>query len=129
MVNDRTMRQILWAAAIYMLGGALMFAFPGSPLGKFAAMPADVPLIYRVFTALFILAFAGMYAWLAMQPAMVKPMVWLGAIGKAAAFLAVLALWLAGQATPSVVFIFSGDPVFAALFVWWLLGAGNTNKP
>lgn len=120
MITDRIMRQVLWAAALYTLGGALMFAFPQTPVGRFAGMPTDAPEIYRYFAALFILLFAGMYAWLAMQPSIVRPMVWLGAIGKVLAFLCVFSLWVFGRALFSGVAVFGGDLFFAVLFVMWL---------
>ncbi len=120
MITDRIMRQILWAAALYTWGGAMMFAIPGTPVGRFVELPANAPDIYRIFAALFTLIFAGMYAWLAMQPAIAKPMVWLGAISKALGFLSVFALWLFGHAAFPGVVLFSGDLIFAVLFVMWL---------
>lgn len=116
----RFIRRLLWIAAVFNLGGALMFAFPAGPIGQLAGLPADVPLIYRALLTLFVLLFGGTYAWLAAQAQINRPLLALGAIGKFSAFLCVLALWLAGESRLVSVAVISGDLVFAGLFARWL---------
>ena len=94
MSREHVLRPALWTAAFFNLAGAYPFAFPASSLGQFAGLPADVPVVYRAMTALFVLLFGGAYAWLAMQPTINRPFVAFGAIGKAAAFMTVVVLWL-----------------------------------
>jgi len=74
----------------------------------------------------FVLLIAGCYAWLAAQPEPHRPMVVLGAIGKGAVVVVVLALWLAAEASLTSVAAVGGDAVFAALFAWWLTGSKST---
>ncbi len=90
-------------------------------MGQFAGLPADVPVIYRAMTALFVLLFGGAYAWLAMQPTINRPFVAFGAIGKAAAFMTVVVLWLTGAVPGSGVLAMLGDILLALLFAWCLL--------
>jgi hypothetical protein len=122
MNREALLRRVLWAAALFNLGGAGMFGFPASPVGALAGLPAAVPLPYRAFTALFVLLFGGSYAWLAAHRPLLRPMVAFGAIGKASAFALMLALWLCGAASPGGVAIFGGDLLLAALFAWCLAG-------
>lgn len=120
MSPESLLRGALWTAALANVGGATLFAFPASGLGPLVALPVDVPVIYRAFTALFVLLFAGAYAFLASQPAINRPFVAFGAIGKTAAFLAMLVLWVSGHATAPAVVLFSADLALAAVFLWSL---------
>jgi len=121
-MTDDMMRRTLWASAIFNLGGAVMFAFPAS-VGRLAALPVPVPTVYSVLLALFVTLFGGAYAWLASQARIDRPMVAFSAIGKASAFAATAACWLAGEAPGLAVLAITGDLVFAAVFTWWLLSA------
>jgi hypothetical protein len=114
------MRAALWATAVYNLGGAILFAFPGSALGQLAGLPASAPISYRALLATFALLFGGMYAWLACQPVIHRPMVAFSAIGKAAVFGVVIALCVSGEAPWRTVLGALGDAGFAAYFAYWL---------
>ena len=83
------------------------------------ALPG-APLVYRLLCAVFIALFGGSYAWLALQPAICRPMLAFGAIGKTAAFVIFTSLWLAGQASFLLMLGGIGDLAFAALFFTWL---------
>lgn len=117
---ERLLRRALMLSAPFNVGGAALFAFPASPPSQLVGMPADVPVIYRAFVALFILLFGASYAWLSVQPAINRPFVAFGAIGKTCAFLCVLVLLVLGQATVLSLLAISGDLVFAAVFFWCL---------
>jgi hypothetical protein len=117
---DVVVRRALWATAVFNLLGALMFAFPASLPGRLTGLPADVPVIYRAMVALFIVLFAGMYAWLARAAVIDRPMVAFAAIGKASAFGMVALLWRVGLAAGMGVVALSGDLAFATVFAWWL---------
>jgi hypothetical protein len=122
MTRDDLMRRVLWTSVVFNLGGALLFLFPAS-LGRLAGLPAPVPFAYSALLALFIVLFAGSYAWLALQPRFDRPLVAFAAIGKASAFAVVLACWVAGAVEGRAVLAITGDLVLAAIFAWWLLGA------
>ena len=121
MSREHVLRPALWTAAFFNLAGAVPFAFPGSSMGQLAGLPSDAPVVYRAMTALFVLLFAGAYAWLALQPAINRPFVAFGAIGKAAAFVTVVALWLRGAVPAGGVLAMIGDIVLALVFAWCLL--------
>jgi hypothetical protein len=120
MNRERILRPALWTAAFFNLVGTFLFAFPAYRLGQFAGLPTDAPAIYRALTALFVLLFGCAYAWLAMQPTINRPFVAFGAIGKAAAFLIVVLLWLRGAAPMTSVSAILGDLLLAAVFLWCL---------
>lgn len=121
MSREHVLRPALWTAAFFNFAGAVPFAFPASTLGQFAGLPADAPIVYRAMTALFVLLFAGAYAWLALQPVINRPFVAFGAIGKAAAFVTVVVLWTRGVVPASGVLAMVGDMVLALVFGWCLL--------
>lgn len=114
------MRAALRATAVYNLGGAFLFAFPGSAIGQLAGLPASAPVSYCALLATFALLFGGMYAWLAHQPVIHRPMVAFSAIGKAAVFAVVIALCVSGEAPWRAVLGALGDAAFAAYFAHWL---------
>lgn len=118
--EDRLMRRLLWASVPLNAAAALAFAFPAS-LGRIADLPVSVPPVYGGLVAFFVALFGGAYAWLALQPAIDRPLVALAAIGKAGVFVLVLALWLAGAASGRFVLLMTADLVLAALFARWLL--------
>ena len=122
MNRELLLRRILRIAALFNVAGAYMFAFPASPIAALAGLPAAVPVVYRVFTAAFVLLFGGSYAWLAGHKPIIQPFVAFGAIGKASAFALMLVLWLCGEASLGGVVIISGDLLLAALFAWCLAG-------
>jgi len=104
----------------YNLGAAVLFAFPDSPLGQFAGLPAPVPVLDRVILALFVALFAGAYVWLARQKIIDRPLVGFAAIGKAAVFVTLILLWLLGDASWRGVVSAIGDAVLAGIFFSWL---------
>jgi hypothetical protein len=120
--RDRVMRRALWFSVVYNFGGAALYAFPSSALGRIAGLPSSVPPIYATLVALFVALFAVAYAWLAMQPEIDRPLVAFAAIGKAGAFTSFLILWLLGQYPGRGVLAGSGDLILAAIFACWLLG-------
>jgi hypothetical protein len=112
-------RRVLWASAVFNLGGALAFGFPAT-VGQLMGLPAEVSTLYRALMALFVLLFGGSYAWLALQAQIVRPMVAFAAIGKASVFVLITLFWLCGEMPLRGVLAASGDLAFAALFFHWL---------
>jgi hypothetical protein len=129
MMGKDKLRYVLWVSVAFNLGGALLFAFPSSPLGQFAGLPVPVPAVYNMLIAFFVLLFAGAYAWLACQPAIDRPLVALSAIGKAGAFMVICIFWLLGEIPGRGVMTASGDLIFAGIFTWWLLSTSSEGRP
>jgi len=126
MSPDVVVRRALWATAVFNVFGALLFAFPASLPGRIAGLPPDVPLVYRAMVAVFVLLFGGSYAWLARAPRIDRPLLALGAIGKASAFFTIALLWMAGAAPFRSVAAIFGDLAFAALFAWYLMSEARS---
>lgn len=121
MDKDEFMRRVLWLSVPFNLVGALLFAFPSSPVSRFAGFPAPVPALYSTLLAFFILLFGGTYAWLALQPTIDRPLVAFCAIGKAGFFALMVVFWWLGQVPGQAVLGAGGDLAFAGIFAWWLL--------
>jgi hypothetical protein len=122
MGRETWLRRMLWLAALVNLAGAALFAFPASPPAQLAGFPAQVPAAYRAFCAGFVLLFGGSYAWLAGHRPLVRPMVVVGAVGKAGAFFLMAALWLGGAMPLRSVALLGADLGLAAGFSWGLAG-------
>ena len=122
MNRQMVLRRALMVSAGFNLLAAFLFAFPASFAGQLAGLPAEVPLVYRAMTALFVLLFGAAYAWLAGQDVVDRAFVIFGAIGKISAFVLVVLLWRLGAAGGIGALIASGDVVFAAVFLWCVGG-------
>jgi hypothetical protein len=120
--KDTFIRRVLWATAVFNLGGALLFAFPASVVGQLAGMPVPVPAPYTILLAFFVLLFGGAYAWLALQAVIDRPMVAFAAIGKAGAFAIFFVFWMVSEVPARGVMAATGDLIFSGLFLYWLLG-------
>jgi len=122
---DRTqlMRRVLRVTAVLNFGAALLFAFPGSSLGRLAGLPSPVPYLYAIFTAFMVALFGATYAWLSRQPSIDRPLIAFSAIGKSGFFVIACVCWRLGEVPPLTVVMASGDLLFAAIFASWLLSA------
>ena len=78
--------------------------------------------MYRFLLPLLIFAYGCAYAWLARQESISRPFIVFVAINKFCVFALVFILWLLHEASFRSVVALSGDLLFSALFVGWLLG-------
>lgn len=127
--KDAFIRRVLWTTAFANLGAGAMFAFPASAVGQLAGLPASVPPLYRATVGLFVLIFAGAYAWLARQAEIDRPMVGLAAIGKLSFALITFALWAAAAVPGRTALVAGADVVFAVLFLRWLMAPKGSADP
>lgn len=121
--KDKVMRAALWGSVPYNLGAAIVSTFPASTLAQLEGFPVPGHPIYGVLLAVFALLFGAAYAWLAMQPVIARPLVFLAAVGKLSVFLVVVVFWLSGAVSWHLVLASSGDFLFGVIFCWWLIGA------
>jgi hypothetical protein len=70
--------------------------------------------------ALVIAIFGGVYAWLARQDVVNRPLLLVGALGKVGFFALAAAYWTAGSLPAAAVSQGVPDLVLGALFLWWL---------
>ena len=117
----RFLRITLVIAALMTALGAWIFASPGSGLGQQYDLPAEVPVLYRALVSFILAVFAGMYAWMAAQATLIRPLLWIGVIGKGGAFITALALFASGQVSTGTVSMLVGDGVLSAIWAVWLI--------
>ena len=122
MDRNSVMRGTLWTTTALNLGVAMIVAFPSSTLGQLAGLPGSVPVLYRSLLACLIALFGFAYGWLACQSRIDRPLVVVGAAGKLGVVVIALACWLGGEVSGRIPLLAGGDLLFAAIFVWWLVG-------
>jgi hypothetical protein len=115
---DRVIRAALWSSvALNLLGVAV---FLPAALGRASALlPVPAPRFYAGQVGLTIALFCGVYGWLARQPAISRPLVVVGALGKLGFFLLFVAYWAAGDLPLAAVLQATPDLLLAAVFLWW----------
>jgi hypothetical protein len=119
-MTDAAIRWSLRLACPFNLIAAVVFALPSADVAQALALPEFVHPLYRWLVAWFVALFGLAYGWLAMQPAIDRPLLALGAVGKLGAFVLALALWWHGAVPGIVVMVASGDLAFAAYWLGWL---------
>ncbi len=118
MTRDRVIRTALWATvALNALG---VFVFAPLALGHLSPlMPIAVPRYFAAQIGVTIALFGGVYAWLAMQREINRPLVVVGGLGKLGFYTLTLVYALAGDLPMSMALNATPDLVFASLFLWW----------
>jgi hypothetical protein len=118
--RDRILRGALWATAGLNVLGAVIFGLPAlghaSPL-----LPMAVPPYFAAQIGFTIALFAGVYAWLALQPTFHRPLIVVGGLGKLGFFALTAAYALAGEVPVGMALNATPDLVFAGIFLWWAL--------
>lgn len=122
MQSDRFIRNVLWVSVGFNLLGAMAFLFPET-VGQLSALPLPVPRLFTWLLASMVLLFGGMYAWLAMQLEINRPLLTIGAICKGLVFCVFSVCWLLDDVPFLSVVGASGDLVLAGIFTWWLIGS------
>jgi hypothetical protein len=121
MQRDRIVRTALGASVPFNLGAAYLFARPDSAFAKGLGIPGPAPPLYCALVALFLVLFAGAYAWLCRSREIARPLVAFAAIGKSLAFFTFVFLWLLSLGPGGAAVASLGDAFLAGIFLWWLL--------
>ena len=106
--------------APFNLIAAFAFAFPASWIGRLIELPLETHLFYGLLCGGLVGMFGLAYLWLAGQPDLNKPVLFLGVCGKAMAVLIGGGLFLADSLSGLTAALLSGDLLFAALWFYWL---------
>jgi len=122
--RDRVLRGALWATAALNVLGTIVFALPA--LGRSSPLlPMAVPPYFAAQIGFTIALFAGVYAWLALQPTFHRPLIVVGGLGKRGFFTVTAAYVFAGEVPVGMALNATPDLVFAGIFLWWARGAGR----
>lgn len=123
MSRDRILRSALWATVALNVLGTIIFALPAigfpTPL-----LPVAVPPYFAAQIGFTIALFAGVYAWLALQPQFHRPLIVVGGLGKLGFFALTVTYAFAGEVPVGMALNATPDLVFACIFLWWARGAG-----
>ncbi len=118
MTRDRVVRGALWSSvALNALGVAIL-----APLvvGRPAPLwPIPAPPFYAAQLGYTIALFGIVYGWLAMQPTLHRPLIVVGAFGKAGFFLLTAAYAVGGDVPVAMALQATPDLVLASVFLWW----------
>jgi hypothetical protein len=123
MSRDRVLRGALWATVALNVLGTIVFSLAalGSPS---PLLPITVPPYFAAQIGFTIALFAGVYAWLALQPQFHRPLIVVGGLGKLGFFALTVAYAIAGEVPVAMALNATPDLVFACIFLWWAHAAG-----
>jgi hypothetical protein len=122
MSRDRLIRSALWASVVLNVIGLVVFVPPALGFAP-EMLPIPAPRFYIAQVAATIALFGGVFAWLALQPRIDRPLLVVGAIGKLGFFAVAVAYWMAGDLPASAVPQATPDLVLALIFLWWARGS------
>ncbi len=126
MTHDRVIRAALWSSVALNLLGVAVF-LPAAIGLSAALLPIPAPRFYAGQVGLTIALFCGVYAWLARQVVINRPLVVVGALGKLGFFLLFVAYCAVGDVPIGAVLQATPDLVLAIVFLWW--AAAERGKP
>ncbi|MDX1497884.1 MAG: hypothetical protein R3352_10035 [Salinisphaeraceae bacterium] len=120
MKPDKVIRAALWISVPFNAIAAYIAAVPSSWPGQLVGLPEVVPAPYPEILGFFIAAFGVVYAWLALQKTISRPLVGFAACAKIGVFMVAALLWVSGDASGRLALLSIGDFVLAVVFFWWL---------
>ena len=121
MSRDRVIRVALWSSVVLNVLGVAVF-LPAALGLPSSLLPVAAPRFYAGQVGITIALFAGVYAWLARQVAISRPLVVVGALGKLGFFLLFVAYWAAGDLPLGAVLQATPDLLLATVFLSWAFG-------
>jgi len=116
------MRRALFATAGMNAVGAMIFAPPAGALRALAGIPAGEQPLYLAMVSMFVLLFGVGYLWCALAGRADRLFIAIGAAGKLSFVALLLWFWMESAVPARAVLFGSGDALFGALFLAWLLG-------
>ena len=120
MTRNAVIRAALWVSVALNLLGVSVF-LPAALGRESTLLPIPGPPFYAAQVALVIGLFCGVYAWLARQPVINRPLLVVGALGKLGFFASTVVYWAVGDLPAAVVPQSSPDLVLAVVFLWWAI--------
>lgn len=120
MILQSIVRASLWITFPFNILAACIFAMASFMPAQLTGLPQPAHPLYALLCALFIALFGFMYAWLARQPTLNRPLLFFGAAGKSSVFLLAVCLWLSGDVAAQIVYVSTVDLALALLWFSWL---------
>ena len=128
MMNSQSLvRTTLWMSCVFNIGAAFVMAFPSSDISQMFELPPEVPILYALLLAFVVFLFGVIYGWLARQPRLDQPLLFVGAAGKLCFFVLTAAIWLLGEASGKFALLTTGDLAFGSIWMWWLCSRRATS--
>lgn len=128
--TDRIVRTALWASVVLNALGVLVF-LPLALGRPSPLLPLDVPPYFAAQVGFTIALFGVVYAWLARQHSLHRPLLLVGGAGKLGFFVLTLVYALVGALPSRMVASALPDLVFGTIFLWGAraLGRETPNTP
>lgn len=117
---DNWVGRSLWITLPFNFIAAYALSFPTSSISRFVELPAQPYNFYTVFSGAMVALFGLTYTWMALQPAINRPLLAFGACAKLLAVTTAAILFTLGEFSGLALLIVSGDLVFAVLWGAWL---------
>lgn len=112
----------LWVTAPFNITAAYIFIFPNSTVGNLLRLPQPAfGEFYMLLAASLVGLFGVVYIWMAVQPAIERSLLCVGAAGKSLAATIAIILAVSGQLSPVTAIVLSGDYLFAGLWFYWVV--------
>ena len=124
MFSERTIRRTIWASVPYNFVGALTFGLRDSCPAQLVNLP-PAPSIYTWNMGFLIALFGLAYAWIALQPRIIRPVLALGAFGKIGVFVIAAILSAMGEVSVLLLLAVVGDLILGSVWLMWLSGSKN----
>jgi hypothetical protein len=125
--RDGIIRSALWASVALNILGVIVFVPSALGIPSFL-VPIPGPRFYFAQIAFTIALFGCVYAWLARQTRINRPLVVVGALGKLGFFLLFVAYWTTGDIPVKSVMQATPDLVLATVFLWWASTEPTTSR-
>ncbi len=116
MTRDRVIRVALWGTVVLNALGVYVFGLAACGLPS-PLLPIEVPPFFAAQLAFVIGLFGGVYAWLALQAEINRPLLLVGALGKLGFFAVVVVYAVLGEVPVGMVWSALPDLVFGGLFL------------
>ena len=110
----------LWMTVPLNLAAGVALSFPASPLGQLIDLPHQSYSFHTLLSGSLVALFGVVYAWLALQPAVNRGLLFFGACGKTMAVGIAAISYATGQLSGVTMVVMCGDLIFAAVWFAWL---------
>lgn len=114
------LRASLWTTAPLNLVAAFALAFPQSLPGALIGLPQQTYSLYTLLTGALVGLFGLVYAWMALQAEINRPLLLVGASGKLCAVTIAALLYVDGKLSALTAALFGGDLIFAGFWLIWI---------